>query len=150
MLIRPTWKVSVFGVFLVRIFPHSGWIWRDTEYLSVFSSNAGKYGPENLRIWDFLRGVLFESVLPSENSCNWYERKSHWKKATIFLKLLFNIADTDINFCVLGMNKCSIAFNPKAAGFVITRSWGFQLKAFKRSMRNVIVNQLLRKLLHEM
>ena len=36
------WKVSVFGVILVRIFPHFDWIRRDTEYLSVFSSNAGK------------------------------------------------------------------------------------------------------------
>ena len=31
--------------FLVHIFPHSDWIWRDTPYLSVFSPNAGKYGP---------------------------------------------------------------------------------------------------------
>ena len=37
-----TWKISVFGVFLVRIIPHSDWIWIDTEYLSVFSLNAGK------------------------------------------------------------------------------------------------------------
>ena len=40
------WHVSVFAVFLVRIFPHSDWIRRDTSYLSVFSPNAGKYGPE--------------------------------------------------------------------------------------------------------
>ena len=33
-------------IFLVRIFPHSDWIRRDTEYLSVFGPNAGKYGPE--------------------------------------------------------------------------------------------------------
>ena len=32
-------------LFLVRIFPHSDWIRRDV-YLSVFSPNAGKYGPE--------------------------------------------------------------------------------------------------------
>ena len=32
--------------FLVRIFPHLDWIRRDTSYLSVFSPNAGKYGPE--------------------------------------------------------------------------------------------------------
>ena len=31
---------------LVRIFPHSDWIQRDTEYLSVFSPNAEKYRPE--------------------------------------------------------------------------------------------------------
>ena len=30
--------------FLVSIFPHVDWIWRDTPYLSVFSPNAGKYG----------------------------------------------------------------------------------------------------------
>ena len=32
--------------FLICIFPHSDWIWRDTLYFSVFSLNAGKYGPE--------------------------------------------------------------------------------------------------------
>ena len=34
--------MSVFGVFLVRIFPHSEWIRRDT----LFSPNAVKYRPE--------------------------------------------------------------------------------------------------------
>ena len=33
-------KMSVFGVILVHIFPHSDWIRRDTEYPSVFSPNA--------------------------------------------------------------------------------------------------------------
>ena len=45
-----TWKVSVFGVILVRIFSHLDWIRGNTEYLSVFSLNAGKYGPEWLRV----------------------------------------------------------------------------------------------------
>ena len=40
------WKVSIFGVFLVCIFPHSDWIRWDTSYLYVFSPNAGKYRPE--------------------------------------------------------------------------------------------------------
>ena len=40
------WKVSVFRVILVRVFPHSDWIRRNTEHLSVFSPNAGNYGPE--------------------------------------------------------------------------------------------------------
>ena len=43
-------KVSVFGDFPVRIFPHLDRIQRDTEYLSLFSPNAGKYGPEKLQI----------------------------------------------------------------------------------------------------
>ena len=37
------WKVSVFGICLVRIFPHLDSIWRDPPYLSVFSPNAVKY-----------------------------------------------------------------------------------------------------------
>ena len=37
--------------FLVRLFPHSDWLRRDTKYLSIFSPNAGKYGPGKLRIW---------------------------------------------------------------------------------------------------
>ena len=40
-------KVSVFGAFLVRIFPHSDWIWRDTKYLSVFSPKAGNKDQKN-------------------------------------------------------------------------------------------------------
>ena len=43
-------KVSVSGVFLVHIFPHSELIRRNTEYLSVFNPHAGKYGPEKLRV----------------------------------------------------------------------------------------------------
>ena len=35
--------MSVFGVILVRIFPHLDWIRRDTLDLSVFNPNAGNY-----------------------------------------------------------------------------------------------------------
>ena len=44
------WKLSVFRVFLVHIFSHSDWIWRDAEYLFIFSPNAGKCGAEKLQI----------------------------------------------------------------------------------------------------
>ena len=44
------WKAFALGVSLVRIFLHSDWIRKDTPYLSVFSPNARKYGPEKLRI----------------------------------------------------------------------------------------------------
>ena len=37
-------------IFSVRIFPHLDRNWRDTTYLSVFSPNVGKYGPEKLRM----------------------------------------------------------------------------------------------------
>ena len=36
--------------FLARIFTHSDWIQRDTKYVSPISPNAGKCGPEKLRI----------------------------------------------------------------------------------------------------
>ena len=56
---KKAWKVSVFGVFLVRYFPAFGlnkesWIRRDTPYLSVFSTNTGKYGSQKLRNWTLL------------------------------------------------------------------------------------------------
>ena len=44
------WKVSVSGVFLASIFRHLVWMRRGTEYLSIFSPNVEKYGPEKLRI----------------------------------------------------------------------------------------------------
>ena len=44
------WKVSIFGVFLVYIFPHLHQIRSDTSYLSVFSTNTRKYGPGKLQI----------------------------------------------------------------------------------------------------
>ena len=51
-LVSFTAWVSVFEVFLFRIFSYLDWIRRDTEYLYTFSPNTGKYrpGPEKLRI----------------------------------------------------------------------------------------------------
>ena len=49
------WKVSVFGVFLALIFPHSYWMQRDTPYLLTISPSAGKHGPEKLRIRTLFR-----------------------------------------------------------------------------------------------
>ena len=44
------WKMSVFGVFLVRIFPHSDWIRRDTLSISPYSvwmrKNTDQKNPE--------------------------------------------------------------------------------------------------------
>ena len=42
--------MSVFEVILAHIFPFLEWIPKDTDYLSVFNSNAVKCGPEQLRI----------------------------------------------------------------------------------------------------
>ena len=46
------WKASVFGVFLVSIFPHFDWIWKDTLGLYI-QSECGKIGTKKLRIRTF-------------------------------------------------------------------------------------------------
>ena len=60
--------MSIFGVFLFCIFPHSERIWRDTPYFSVFSPNAGRSRIEKLRIQTLLtqwKSVkCFISILP--------------------------------------------------------------------------------------
>ena len=56
------WKVSVFGVILARIFPHSDWLRRDTEYLSVFSPNVGKCVQEWLQIRALFTQFLLQDV----------------------------------------------------------------------------------------
>ena len=43
---------------LVRIFPHSDWMRRDTSYLSVFSPNTGKYRPANTPYLDTFHAVI--------------------------------------------------------------------------------------------
>ena len=40
------WKVSVFRVFLVRIFPHSDWIRRETEYSVQMRENTNQKNSE--------------------------------------------------------------------------------------------------------
>ena len=57
--IATMWKMSVFGVFLVRIFPHSKWICRDAEYLSVFSPDAWQYAPGKTPNMDVFCAVHF-------------------------------------------------------------------------------------------
>ena len=51
-------------LFLARIFPYSDWIRTDASYLSVFSPNAGKYGPEITPYLDTFRAVqLYQSFI---------------------------------------------------------------------------------------
>ena len=57
--------------FLVRILPHSDWIRRNsnlfgTSYLSVFSPNTGKYGPEKTPCWTHFTKSKSSSCLLQE------------------------------------------------------------------------------------
>ena len=54
------WKVSVFGVFLVRIFPHSDWIRRDTERYGK-TPNTDTFHAVSLSIFDRVSNtILFQ------------------------------------------------------------------------------------------
>ena len=67
--------MSVFGVILVRIFLHLDWIGRDAKYLSTFSLNARKYGPEELRIRTLFTQYVFHWVTLGD--CSWTSRQTH-------------------------------------------------------------------------
>ena len=60
------WKVFVFRVLLVHFFTDSDWIRRATEYLSVFSPNAGKNGPLHRILTLFTqwsKNTIYSSIL---------------------------------------------------------------------------------------
>ena len=77
-------------LFLVRILPHSEWIWRDISYLSVFTPSVGKNGPEITPYLD-----TFHTVHVIRNS-----------NCFIMLKLILidSLFEWFVNF---GMNPCS-------------------------------------------
>ena len=53
-----SWRVSIYAVFLVRVFLHSDLVQRCTEYIFVFRQNAKKCGPNKLRILKFFNELL--------------------------------------------------------------------------------------------
>ena len=77
--------------FLIRIFPHSGW----TKYLSVFSPNAGKYGPEKTLYlytihavqWCYYRWILENFVYYQHKN---YRIKKRWRVVIWIMQLLHN------------------------------------------------------------
>ena len=50
-------------LFRVHIFPYSDWIWTDNLYLSIFSLNVGKHGPEETPYLDIFHEVKWDKVL---------------------------------------------------------------------------------------
>ena len=94
------WKVSVFGDFLVYFFLHLDWIRIDTGYLSVFSPNAGKYGPEKLQMQKLFTQWYFHS----KSHYLWPKlRSSFWRHVTFMdiYDILALMAFNKINIYVL-------------------------------------------------
>ena len=107
--------MSVFGVIMVRIFPHSYWIRRDIAYLSVFGQNAGKYGPEKLPIRTyFTQWVPLTLTVPLLSL-------GHEIKHCYFHELWFANCNTcALNFLIIKVWKWTVETRPK-------RSWNFDL-----------------------
>ena len=79
--------VQIRSFFLVSISRHLDWIRRYAEYLSVFSSNAGKYGPEKTPYLD-----TFHAVNPRNSLLKHFQSLAlckDWKLVNI--KEFFNI-----------------------------------------------------------
>ena len=60
---------------MVRIFLHSDWIRKDTEYLSVFRPNAGKYGPEITAYLDNFHAVTLSRLSWTEKFAGLFSGK---------------------------------------------------------------------------
>ena len=71
-------KVSVFGVFLVRIFSHSNWMRRDIGYVSAFMPIAGKYLQEKLRIPIFFTQCFIYYKWQFHDSYTWIFSKKNF------------------------------------------------------------------------
>ena len=103
------WKMFIFGVIVVCIFPHSDWIRRHTEYLSVFCSNAAKYGPKEKRkiseYGKFSRSECcgFQEVFPYQ--LNQQSIKITFSENTINFEIWFNLCRKADDFLTFFMEK---------------------------------------------
>ena len=87
--------------FLVRIFPHSDWIQRDTEYLFAFSPNAGKYGSEKTPHLDNFHAVMMKATIDNNSNCVYFSKSFQVMVYIIFLYFLVMDLTADVFFEVL-------------------------------------------------
>ena len=79
------WKVSVFGVILVRIFPHLDWIWRDTEVR--MRENADQ---NNSEYEHFLRSnICTEADLVGTASAEKFMKVKQYNRGVLLLKVVY-------------------------------------------------------------
>ena len=124
--------------------PYSEFFW------SVFSPNAGKYGPEKLRIWtlftqwELLRYEYFKSIIAPKSWISFSLRKTNSisKKVssqefflTLTTKILFAIIPQDRNIWVIGYRSSCLVINAKAALNRSSLEWFFW-KILQNSQKN--------------
>ena len=88
-------KVSVFGVILVRIFPHSDWMWGDTPYSLQMQENADQ---NNSKYEHFSRSVkrrpkMSKKLLQSRRKKT--KMKKHWRYSSLSSPLNWSRDDFD-------------------------------------------------------
>ena len=74
-------SVRIRSFFWSVLFPHLDWIRKDTSYLSVFSPNAGKYGPEKTPYLDTFHAVILQKI------ANLMVRHLTWRRFLCWLNL---------------------------------------------------------------
>ena len=130
---RPKWKLANYALrkkcpntkfFLVCIFSHSDWIRRDTEHLSVFSPNAGKYGAEKTLYLNTFRAVTEQSHAMM-NSVSSYKVWANVKKtSTDFRIIILNMEYIIPN--MLALIPCQEpSFSGSRRNFWITKTTSF-------------------------
>ena len=104
--------------FLVRIFPHSDCIRIDTPYLSVFSPNAEKYGPEKTPYLDTFHAEIVTGRLSLLDNWNW--KKNFWSNYFLYFfnMLVFTLVSV-LLFCVVAKAVVLLFFKAiqEAGGF---------------------------------
>ena len=108
--------MPLFAVFLVCIFPHPAWLRKDTEYLSVFSLTAGKYGTEKLWIQILFRHWYIKITYGIQRSMQnpfkhlrWSILRKHlafsFQLLIIFVKSISYIFDPVLNTLLVNIQK---------------------------------------------
>ena len=92
--------MSIFGVILICIFPHSDWIRRDTPYLSIFKPDARKYGSEYLRI----RTLFTQWRMKIFKRCFWYSADDLSLWLVLTLKVAFILQVCLVKECWILVN----------------------------------------------
>ena len=84
------WKVSVFGVFLVRIFPHSDWIRKNTPYSLCIQSKCGKMQTRKILNMGTFHAVPIICLNHFLTVC-WHELTKWFVALKLILPIVINI-----------------------------------------------------------
>ena len=99
--------------FLVRVFRHSDWIRRDTKYLSVFSPNAGKYGPEKTPYLDTFTQWIDSIFSPQDQEFSVLILRSLWlpmRGKLVFYMKIFGLTWQKFIYCEKKQFKFCLCF----------------------------------------